>query len=431
MKTIVSAALATGLAFAGAAQASEVVEKSFFPYKAGMPSHPVVKPGAVINAANVEQAKDALDPATYETIKNGWTEIKVGTTEQLAVLPAYVAATEKYSANVKLGDSVGKITGFTAGRPFPQEPDINDPRAGEKLAWNYKYSVNWGDAGGLRSSYWTYRSMADGKVERVLKISFSFLNFMHRISQPPLPNVEPNPSEMYRATYVKVSEPQDVADTQLLIHRYEDDTKLDSTWLYLGFQRRVRKLSSGQITDSFLGSDLMIEDFEGYNGRVSDMKWVFKGTRNILMPYYNHNDMPLDSERAEPDYKYIGFNGKGGCFMNITWQLRKVYEVDVVPVDSNHPMAKRTMFFDAQSLYANRTISYDRAGKLWKTFTIAKSMPDAHLPVNKGAGLGIDDGFSMVDVQAGHCTTGTFRGEVNPDLSPITRFSVDAMRSGN
>ena len=430
MKKIVTAAL-TATLLAGTAQASDVVEKSFFPYKAGFPSHAFVKPGVVINAANVDQAKDVLDPATYETIKNGWTEIKVGATDQLAVLPAYVEATEKNHAGVKLGDSVGKISGFVAGRPFPEEPDVNDPHAGEKLAWNYKYSVNWGDSGGLRSSYWTYRNMADGKVERVLKISFSFLNFMHRVSTPPLPNLDPNPSEMYRATYVKVSEPQDVADTQLLIHRYEDDTKLDSTWLYLGFQRRVRKLSSAQITDSFLGSDIMIEDFEGYNGRVSDMKWVFKGTHTMLMPYFNHNDMVLDSEHAEPDYKYIAFGGKGNCFPNITWQLRKVYEVDVVPVDANHPISKRTMFFDAQSLYANRTISYDRAGKLWKTFTIVKTLPDFHLPVNKGSGLAIDDGFSMVDLQAGHCTTGAFRGEVNPALSPAARFSVDAMRSGN
>ena len=51
--------------------------------------------------------------------------------------------------------------------------------------------------------------------------------------------------------------------------------------LYLGFQRRVRRLAQGQVTDSFLGSDLMIEDFEGYNGRVSDMKWTYKGTKNV------------------------------------------------------------------------------------------------------------------------------------------------------
>jgi len=31
-------------------------------------------------------------------------------------------------------------------------------------------------------------------------------------------------------------------------------------------------LPSGQSTDAFLGSDIMIEDFLGYNGRIMDMK---------------------------------------------------------------------------------------------------------------------------------------------------------------
>jgi hypothetical protein len=254
---------------------------------------------------------------------------------------------------------------------------------------------------------------------------------MHRIKHAPVPNIEPNPSEMYRAIYVKVLEPQDVADTQLLIHRYEDDSKLDSTWLYLGFQRRVRKLSTGQITDSFLGSDIMIEDIEAYNGRLSDMKWTFKGTKTILMPFYNHNELALDTEHAEPDYKYVSYGGKGGCFPNITWQLRKVYEVEAVPVDSNHPVSKRVFNFDAQTAFSARTLVYDRNGKLWKSFTVGKSDPDSHLPINKGSGIGIDDSFSMIDIQAGHCTVGQFKGQVDPNLSPASRFAVDALRTGN
>ncbi|WP_096704298.1 DUF1329 domain-containing protein [Magnetospirillum sp. 15-1] len=431
---IVTVALGVGLGLGagiGAAQASETVDKSFLPYKAGSPTHPVIKPGAVINQGNVEQAKDALDPGMYDAIKNGWYEVKVGPTASFDVSKSYVEATEKNLGKVSLGDKVGEIKGYVAGRPFPEEPQASDPRAGEKIAWNFKYGINWGDSAANSPTYWTYRTMADGKVERVLKMSMHWLNFMHRTGQAPMPNIEPNPSEMYRATYVKVLEPQDVADTQLLIHRYEDDSKLDSTWLYLGFQRRVRKLSTGQITDSFLGSDIMIEDFEGYNGRTSDMKWTFKGTRNILMPFYNHNEQELASEYAEPGYKFVAFGGKGNCFPNTSWQLRKAYEVDVTPVDPNHPVGKRTMFFDAQTMAASRTLTYDRNGKLWKNFTIGKAHPDTHLPVNKGTGIALDDMFSMVDVQAQHCTTGQFKGQVDPSLSPANRFSVDAMRSGN
>ncbi len=434
MKIHIIAALAVAVAvtgFASAAPAADVVDDSFYPYKAGLPAHPFVKPGVTINAANVEQAKDVLDGAAYEWIKNGWYEIKVGATESFDLLPSYVEATRKNHADVKLGEKLGEISGFVAGRPFPEEPSISDPRAGEKIAWNFKYGINWGDSAAIYPFYWTYRNMASGSVERVIKMNMHFLNFTHRTKFDPIPNLDPNPSQMYRAIYVKVLEPQDLADTQLLIHRYEDDTKLDSAWLYLGFQRRVRKLSTGQITDAFLGSDLMIEDLEAYNGRISDMKWTFKGTRFILMPYYHHNEMKLAEEHAEPDYKYVAFGGKGGCFPDITWELRKVYEVEVVPVDPNHPISKRVMYFDAQTMFSNRTLTYDRTGKLWKTFTVGKSHPDYHLPVNKGSGIGIDDSFTMIDMQSQHCTTGQFKGQVDPQLSPASRFAVDGLRSAN
>ena len=45
---------------------------------------------------------------------------------------------------------------------------------------------------------------------------------------------------------------------------------------------------------------------------------------------------------------------------------------------------------------------YDRKGELWKSWTIGKSHPDAHLPVNKGTGIAIDDAFSLVDVPTKH-----------------------------
>ena len=37
----------------------------------------------------------------------------------------------------------------------------------------------------------------------------------------------------------------------------------------------------------------------------------------------------------------------------------------------------------------------------------------------------------MVDVQAKHCTTGQFKGKVDPKLSPANLFQVQNMRGGN
>ena len=427
--------LAAGVMGVAQAATEADVENSFNPYKAGMPSFPGLTAGTVINKANADQFKDVLGAGVYKLIKEGMFEMKVGATTQFAISKAYIDATRANLGKAKLGSKAGdNLTGYVAGRPFPEEPDVKDPRAGEKLAWNYKYGVNWGDGAIISPFFWKYKNMQTGQVEKTIKYDFHFLNFMHRTKDAPVPEITPNPSGIFRAIYVKAHEPQDLKNTQLLIQRFEDDAKLDDAYLYLGFQRRVRRLAQGQVTDSFLGSDLMIEDFEGYNGRVSDMKWTYKGTKSVLLPMWNHNELKLASDMpAEADgYKYVDFAGQGKCFHEGTWQLRKVYVLEAAPVNTNHPVSKRIFYMDAQLGNLNGANEiYDRKGELWKVFMVGKSHADSHLPVNKGAGIGIDDAFSMVDLQSKHCTTGQFKGQVDPKKNPPGLFQVQNLRGGD
>ena len=421
---LVTLTLLTSTAYAATLQD---VENSFYPYKNGAPTAEGITPGMTINSGNWQVAKDALAPVMLEFVKNGDYEIKVGETTSFDLHPNYVEATKVALGKSKLGAMLGEFSGGVAGRPFVEEPSLEDSRAGEKLAWNFKYGYNWGDSAAIMPINYEYRNMKTGKVERNVKFNFQFLNFTRRVNQEPVPALTPNPSNFFRGTYVRVLEPFDVKNTQLLIHRFEDDQKRDNTYLYLGFQRRVRRLSAGQVTDAFLGSDIMIEDFEGYNGRIADMNWKFLGTKTMLMPFYNHNDMPPG--RDEDGFKVVAQTGKAGCFPDVTWQLRKVYEVETIPVDPSHPLSKRVHYFDAQTFTIPRTNGYDRKGDLWKVFTIGQAHPDFHLPINKGSGVSIDDCFSMIDVQADHCTTGQMKALIDPVLSPPTTFSVQNMRS--
>ena len=433
-KTFIAAALAvfaSGLAYA-ATEAD--VENTFNPYRGGFPKATGLSAGTVINKGNADQFKDVIPAGVFKLLKDGLFEIKVGPTTQFELSKPYIEATRKNLGKARLGAKNGDIEGYVAGRPFPEEPDAKDPRAGEKLAWNYKYGVNWGDNAAIYPFYWKYRNMQTGQVEKTLKLNMHFLNFKHRVKDAPTPEVTPNPSELFRAIYMKVLEPQDLKNTQLLIQRYEDDQKLDDAYLYLGFQRRVRRLATGQTTDAFLGSDLMIEDFEGYNGRISDMKWTYKGTKNVILPMWNHSELKLAGDMpAEGDgYKYVNFGGQGGCFHEGTWQLRKVYVLEAAPVNPNHPVSKRVFYMDAQLGNLNGANEiYDRKGELWKVFMVGKSHPDHHLPLNKGSGIGIDDAFSMVDVQSKHCTTGQFKGQVDAKLNPPSMFQVQYMRGGD
>lgn len=411
------------------------VENSFNPYKTGMPTFPGLTAGTVINKGNVDQFKDVLGAGVHKLVKDGLFEIKVAPTTQFTISKGYIDATKANLGKAKLGAKPGdNLTGYVSGRPFPEEPDLKDPRAGEKLAWNYRYGVNWGDGAIISPFYWKYRNMQSGQVEKTIKWDFHFLNFMHRTKDAPIPEITPNPSGIFRAIYTKAYEPQDLKNTQLLIQRFSDDSKLDDAYLYLGFQRRVRRLAQGQATDSFLGSDIMIEDFEGYNGRVADMKWTYKGTRNILLPMWNHNELKLATDMpVEADgFKYVNFGGQGACFLDGTWQLRKVYVLEAEPVNPNHPVSKRVFYMDVQLGNLNGANEiYDRKGELWKVFMVGKSHADHHLPINKGAGIGIDDAFSMIDLQSKHCTTGQFKGQVDPAKNPPSLFQVQNLRGGD
>lgn len=411
------------------------VESSFNPYKSGMPSFPGMRAGMVIDKANVDQFREALSAGVFKLVKEGYFAITVGATSQFTISKAYVDATRANLNKARLGAKVGdNLTGYVAGRPFPEEPDIKDPRAGEKLAWNYKYGVNWGDGAVISPFYWKYRNLQTGRLEKLIKWDIHFQNFMHRTKDAPIPEITPNPSKIFRATYGKAQEPADLKNTQLLIQRFDDDTKFDDAYLYLGFQRRVRRLAQGQVTDAFLGSDLMIEDFEGYNGRVSDMNWTYKGAKTVLLPLWNHNELKLATDLpTETDgYRYVNFGGQGGCFFEGTWQLRKVFVLEAAPVNPNHPISKRVFYMDAQLGNLNSANEiYDRKGDLWKVFMVGKSHADSHLPINKGAGIGIDDAFSMVDLQARHCTTGQFKGQVDPRKNAPALFQVQNLRGGD
>jgi hypothetical protein len=405
------------------------IDEAFFPYKKGFPTFPGLKAGTVINKDNADQFKDILIPGTSKMIKDGWFQINVGPSFDMPMPKPYIEATRDNADKVKLDP---KFSGFIAGRPFPLQPSKSDPKAGEKLTYNFKYGLNWGDNAIVFPFYWRYINANTGAVERTMKFEFHYLNFMHRVSNPPIPDITPNPSKLFRGTYIKAHEPIDVKNTQLLLQRYDDDSKLDDGYLYLGFQRRVRRMATGQVTDAFLGSDLMIEDFEGYNGLVQDYKWTFVETKNALLPYYKHNEMKLDPEFKDPDgFSYVSATGKGKCFPDITWQLRKVHVLEGKPVNPNHPVSKRIIYLDAQIMTPSLSTIYDRKGEIWKTLIIGKAHPDFHLPINKGSGIPLDDSGTMVDIQAGHCTMIRFRGEIDPSKNPPGLFQVQNLRGGD
>jgi hypothetical protein len=415
-----------------------VIDSAFYTYKNGGPTAPGLKPGMLITKDNVESFKDILNPATFDFIKKGDYEMQVGKTIDFTLHSKFIEATRKYGGSVAIGAD-GNLTNYVAGRPFPQDPDPNDPQAGTKLAWNFQYGRVWGDLGCINPFIWDYRDYETGKLQREINYNtFCLKRFAFRTVDPPLPEYEPNPEKLYRGIYVRVESPDDIRGTQLLIHKYKDDNKQSDLWLDLGFQRRVRRFPTGQTTDSFLGTDLMIEDFEGYNGRISDYTWTYKGTKNLMTAFWDRNDVKNKGKQhtfKEADgktWEFTSFNGKGQCHIDAPFQLRKTYILEGRPKDPSHPISKRVIYMDAETAEMPISEIYDRKGELWKQFVIGWSHPDKGSPdMDKGTGADIGDAVYMIDVQSRHCTTLSFHGLVSPTLVPDSTFSLQNMRGND
>ena len=209
-----------------------------------------------------------------------------------------------------------------------------------------------GDNGVLTDMIWHYRDMNRNKVEREVRFSASMMRFMHRHVEQPVPSIEDNPGEIFLGLYLRATYPANVKNTQLLIHRLEDGTSQEQGWMYVPFQRRVRRLATGQKTAAFLGSDIMIEDFLGYNGRIMDMTWRYIGERMMLLPMFRHNALDGLREPQADGFSFVGTGGRGGCFPQVRWQMRPVYLVEAMPGEKGHPLSKRFFYVDRQTYAA-------------------------------------------------------------------------------
>ena len=386
-------------------------------------------PGTVLDGSNVATYAEFIDEALVELIAGGKFTLEVAPSESFAVHPEFAKATEQYRGQPSLPNEPGVLNNYVAGRPFPDPPDSNDPRAGDKLAWNLRYSYA-GDAGLIKPFYWQYRNMKSGKIERELSFAAMSLRFKHRVVMDPVPDLPNNQSQIFNALYLQVLAPSDIRNTQLLIHRLEDDTRQEEGWLYLGTQRRVRRLPTGQNTDAFLGSDIMIEDFLGYNGRLMDMEWKYLGTREVLLPFFRHDELELSDRTYGTDgFHFVDFFGQGNCFPKIKWQFRTAYLIEAVPKWKQHPLSKRLYYIDAETFVPAYGRLYDNSGKLWKFAVAGYSHPDHHREQNRGSYVPVLDVVTMIDLQARHCTTLQARTEINTTRNKASDFAVQALRT--
>lgn len=207
----------------------------------------------MLNAGNYESLKNetlggrSLDSLLSDTqkwmIRDKGLSMNLQTQWQAPGLPADLKeTTDKYRGQTQLDSANNRVSGYTAGIPFP-DIDVADPDAAKKIVWNnylggpigYTSSADLGfalfsmDRGFERKNSWFYRRL--------------YMSSRYGTAEPTLDGGKEHYRQILYAYY-----PEDIRGLGTVTYRYMDG-RLDDIFAYVKSVRRIRRLSGGAWFD--------------------------------------------------------------------------------------------------------------------------------------------------------------------------------------
>jgi hypothetical protein len=357
----------------------------------------VVPVGTVIDKTNLDKYRDYFSPGMQWIIEHD-VSVKVGPYKPIAHPPPFRAATEKYSAQVKLSDDGTHLFNHVAGMPFTKI-DPNDPMAANKHMFNFNAAIAVDDLDLRNFDCDTGTLGSNGeplKVERHFLLEhIRRLYFRERLVVDPKPEAPNKDQARYKEALYPIVEPFDLKGTGFTLNRYLDHNRQDDTWLYLPQLRRVRRLSSAQRSDALFGQDTDQDSYAGYAGNVGWMTWKYLGEKTILASFHSDN-LPV---------KWLP--GSGNYMHDDLWEPREVTIVEGVSKLPQYAYSKRVIYIDKEVTRIPYTDMHDQAGELWKIWVNNYKVAQKPIPTAK-YGFDYDvtynPSITMVDMQLVHAT---------------------------
>jgi hypothetical protein len=370
-----------------------------------------VEPGQIVTHEMRERVRDLFPPEVYAAAVEGFEglQLTIVPSEHYAPHPKYVEATVKYACQATV-DEHGQLQGYTAGQPFPYSdwareathhacdlsPD--DPQFALKLAWNVNY--RWMGAGTLTYPHWgqSYARSGGEDTWRLAQGSYRRSYFSHRADLlPDATGIEPEPRIEW-AEMTEMLDPFDIRGQRVLIYRYDDShRKRDDAWVYVPEDRKVRRLSTGEKSDSVLGSEITYEDFFLFSGYVWDQDWHFGGEHVYLAALDTQRScFPKNVPGWQPDrLAALGsreqFDAcRFGPFHTLPlvderWQKRTVVQLEQVPHLRGHPYSRKLLWYDKETFAPLLFFAYGRDGKPLKlSWYIQDWSETSDVPGNRG-----------------------------------------------
>ncbi len=332
----------------------ERILEMFQPYRQGFPHVEGIRPGMTIDKTNSQAASIVLPPEILKSLQAGDFTITVQETTDMPLRQEYVQATLAHSALVELGE--GELKNYVAGLPFPLL-DLQDPHAGEKIAWNHRYRDR-----GETVQFWPTNELrnSSGAVERADRFYIAAFYGMHRPDTAwNLPEWEEN--GIYSKQYIRALAPSDVEGNQTLSYSYDKDTSSDDLWVYDVRTRRSRKVVDNPYQAGG-GGELLMEDRGGFGGYIHAYEWKYLGEQVLLVPG------PIRAAEST-------WGGRGNWYPMDPWELRRMVVVEARPKGTHPVYSRRVLYIDVQTWVTSYALTYDHAGNHKRTFLMAYLHP--------------------------------------------------------
>ncbi len=341
-----------------------------------------VQPGEVIDKTNWQKLEGLVPESVLGWVKKGdfILQIEKLNFDSLAYFPAFQMKAfkenlGKYELDEESGIidvKTGKLPKAIVGLPFP-EIAPEDPKVCEKAIYNNHYMQYQPD--NLRFPYEGI-NIGRGGFERESESVW----YQMAMDGNPWAAKRSNPHGIEKYAITVVKKPYDVAGTAIMLWRYRAPDKEDTTFGYIPAIRRVRRMSAANRSDAFMGSDLAMDDANGYDGKVTAFTWKLLRKQVAIVAYLSADPVRVvqnDMEEWETTpgirailfgYQKKDWQGAPWAPTNLVWVKRPILVMEMTPKDSYYNYGVDELWVDAEKYGVMYKVINDKAGDYWKTF---------------------------------------------------------------
>lgn len=332
-----------------------------------------VKEGAVLSAENIDalyedtfeghKIKDLLtDKIEWRIRENGF-QMPLVHSKVVEMDAKWVERSNANTATATLNAETRQVEGWQGGMPFPNI-DESDPKAAEKIVWNWYYGNPRGDVMNVPNVSYV---MIDGDsgIERAQNWSFIRYTMKGRMNGE---QTEGDGKELSRTLFFATA-PRDIKGLGTYTVRQDSD-KVEDVWAYIRAVRRTRRLSGGAWMDPIGGTDQLQDDIEIFNANPSWYEsYKLIGKRHMLVAAHGKNSAWQVGAKTQQE-EYPTLDLKNAPYWNFNYdnyEPREVYVIEAITPEE-HPYSKKIIYIDTQYPRVHFGEAYDKKGEFWKMF---------------------------------------------------------------